>query len=86
MIVKEITRAEHEYMNIHPPIIALVTTLNIKIINAACYHINPVSSKLDWNGNLALSTGYEVQSPSIVIVGAVDTIFLEMYRDLMFLF
>ena len=55
-----------------------------------------VNSKLDWNDNLDAifeakltfnyaSTGLRVQSPSIVFVGAVDTIFLEMYRNLMFL-
>ena len=32
------------------------------------------------------STNPQVQSPSIVFVGAVDAIFLGMYRDLMFLF
>ena len=43
----------------------------------------PVNSKLDWNDILAAifdqpnrpSTGLQVQSPSIVFVGAVDTIF-----------
>ena len=55
-----------------------------------------VNSKLDWDDNLNAifeakltfnyaSTGLQVQSPSIVFVGAVDTIFLGMYRDLMFL-
>ena len=32
------------------------------------------------------STNPQVQSPSIVFVGAVGTIFLGLYRDLMFLF
>ena len=52
-----------------------------------------MNSKLDWNNNLAaifeaklLSIGYQVQSFSIVSLGAVDTILLGMYRYLMFLF
>ena len=41
----------------------------------------PPSLKLNW-----LSIGYQVQSFSIVSLGAVDTILLGMYRYLMFLF
>ena len=53
----------------------------------------PVNSILDWNDNFAAIfeakltfNGLQVQSLSIVFVGAVDTIFLGMYQDLMFLF
>ena len=52
-----------------------------------------VNSKLDWSDNLAAIfeakltlTDPQVQSPSFVFVGAVDTNFLGIYRDLMFLF
>ena len=46
--------------------------------------LEPVNSKLDWTGTISWppslkpnrpSTGLQVQSPSIVFVGAVDTIF-----------
>ena len=61
---------------------------------------NAVNFKLEWNNSLApifeakltLNRPYnrpsteQVQSLSIVFVGAVDTLFLGMYRDLMFLF
>ena len=59
--------------------------------------LTPVNSKLDWNDNLDAIfeakltfnyawTGLQVQSPSIVFVDAVDTIFLGMYRNLIFSF
>ena len=37
LISKEIRRAEHEYMNIHPPppINALVSPLNLTVLNAS---------------------------------------------------
>ena len=61
------------------------------------YMLTPVNSKLDWNDNLDAIfeakltfnyawTGLQVQSPSIVFVDAVDTIFLGMYRNLIFSF
>ena len=46
--------------------------------------ISAVNSKLDCSDDLVPM--FEVKSHSIVFVGAVDTIFLGMYRDLMFLF
>ncbi len=33
LISKEISRAEHEYMNIHPPINALATALHVVVLN-----------------------------------------------------
>ena len=32
LISKDISRAEHEYMNIHPPISALATALTITLV------------------------------------------------------
>ena len=55
-------------------------------------HSIPMNSKLNWNDNLAAIfeakltfKGLQVQSPSIVFVGAVDTICLGMPRFSVFI-
>ena len=59
------------------------------ILSRNVFVLTLLNSKLDWNDNLAaifdaklVINRFQLQSPSIVFVGAVDTIFLRMYRDL----